>query len=652
MFNNHYIKLNHIILFCFIFLLYYTKVNAQGDTCESALTLTNVSHFSSAPDAFNNFNAKVTLYNSPSCWKYDGNEVWFKFTAIGSDVDITITGKTDSIGSGTLLNPEIAFYNLVNPCDFTTPFKSKCAIQTDKKNIVSLYEGGLIVGRVYYIQVNGSNQGTFKIDINNYTPPPSPGSDCITASTLTTSFDPVNIPDFSGGAGNDNMEAAGTCINPYGDYLSAEKNTVWYKWICKTSGTLTFTLTPADSTDDIDFVLFKLPDGQCSKKVLLRCDASGKPGPTGMNLTSKDTYEEGGIIPGQDNFVKYINMVEGETYALMIENFSSKKSVIINFGGTGTFKGPESMFSVNDTLVCDTASAFVFENKSTDANYYSWYFGADANIQTSIKKNPPPIKFSTYGEKTVLLKAATSATSKYFDISSKTIYVKQKPSFTVKNLSLCEGTSAELSPSIDRPGDIYSWSTGSLSKTISVNVPISHTKDNIQTDKYTLQLTDQYGCVDTASIFIKGVFSITDTLINDGSSITLTAGNYGNGYTYKWSTGETTSSISVKAPGDYTISVTNDSTGCVTTSRWHIFTITNVITPNGDGKNDKFIIKNVQADSHRKLIIFDRWGKKVYETSNYQNDWEAKNNPAGTYFYVLELPDGRSTKGFITVIKD
>lgn len=73
--------------------------------------------------------------------------------------------------------------------------------------------------------------------------------------------------------------------------------------------------------------------------------------------------------------------------------------------------------------------------------------------------------------------------------------------------------------------------------------------------------------------------------------------------------------------------------------------IPNIFTPNGDGKNDYFEIGyknghpindlNVYFLSH-KLVIFNRWGRIVYESTNYQNDWDGGNLPDGTYFYVLD----------------
>ena len=70
--------------------------------------------------------------------------------------------------------------------------------------------------------------------------------------------------------------------------------------------------------------------------------------------------------------------------------------------------------------------------------------------------------------------------------------------------------------------------------------------------------------------------------------------------------------------------------------------VPNVITPNGDGHNDVFIIENLIRDCD--LAIFDRWGNLVFHSSDYDNSWDGKKADgtqldSGTYWYVLQFPD-------------
>ena len=85
--------------------------------------------------------------------------------------------------------------------------------------------------------------------------------------------------------------------------------------------------------------------------------------------------------------------------------------------------------------------------------------------------------------------------------------------------------------------------------------------------------------------------------------------------------------------------------------------IPNAFSPDGDGINDKWTVRGDLNKNYpnNKIVVFNRWGIKVYGTSGYQNDWDgtynnmstssSSNLPVGTYFYVLDLNgDGSSVK--------
>ena len=73
-------------------------------------------------------------------------------------------------------------------------------------------------------------------------------------------------------------------------------------------------------------------------------------------------------------------------------------------------------------------------------------------------------------------------------------------------------------------------------------------------------------------------------------------------------------------------------------------------SPNGDGINDYFEILDAEQYPNAKLTVYNRWGTEVYHSDHYSNNWDghATNTifgsgvlPAGTYFYILELGNGR-----------
>jgi len=75
-----------------------------------------------------------------------------------------------------------------------------------------------------------------------------------------------------------------------------------------------------------------------------------------------------------------------------------------------------------------------------------------------------------------------------------------------------------------------------------------------------------------------------------------------------------------------------------------------MLTPNGDGKNDFLVFKEIALSPNNQLEIYNRWGRAVYKVQNYTNSFAGKANvngvvkknttlPAGLYFYVIDLFD-------------
>jgi gliding motility-associated-like protein len=126
----------------------------------------------------------------------------------------------------------------------------------------------------------------------------------------------------------------------------------------------------------------------------------------------------------------------------------------------------------------------------------------------------------------------------------------------------------------------------------------------------------------------------------------------------------------------YTISLTVKSfQGCDTTilmtlpvAEAKLF-IPNVFTPNGDNINDYFVIAKendggsssgsnyipINLEYMRlELVVLDRWGRKVFSSENYKNNWDGGNLPESTYYYRLNTFGyfkDESYKGAVTILK-
>lgn len=84
----------------------------------------------------------------------------------------------------------------------------------------------------------------------------------------------------------------------------------------------------------------------------------------------------------------------------------------------------------------------------------------------------------------------------------------------------------------------------------------------------------------------------------------------------------------------------------------------NILSPNGDGENDTWIIDGILNFTENEVTVFDRAGRIVFFTKNYQNEWTG--NAAGvpltqdTYYYIIKLKNGDQfgfKKGFVTIVR-
>ena len=82
----------------------------------------------------------------------------------------------------------------------------------------------------------------------------------------------------------------------------------------------------------------------------------------------------------------------------------------------------------------------------------------------------------------------------------------------------------------------------------------------------------------------------------------------------------------------------------------YFINIPNVITPNNDGFNDIFEIDFNYSSID--LEIYNRWGKKIYQRENYQNDWETDDLNDGVYYYKVLIPEiNKSVKGWVQILR-
>ena len=133
-----------------------------------------------------------------------------------------------------------------------------------------------------------------------------------------------------------------------------------------------------------------------------------------------------------------------------------------------------------------------------------------------------------------------------------------------------------------------------------------------------------------------------DTTLCDGETIILNP-NMPNAI-YTWQDSSHTSTYTVTKPGIYWLRAYFPDYGITTSDTIEIIkcnsiNIPNAFTPNADGKNDVFKIETIKEIIDFKLIIYNRWGELIYESTDINKGWDGtykgKTVPQGVYVYIL-----------------
>ncbi len=217
---------------------------------------------------------------------------------------------------------------------------------------------------------------------------------------------------------------------------------------------------------------------------------------------------------------------------------------------------------------------------------------------------------------------------------------------------VCIGQTLTLRPRLVQAGVRYRWQDGSTAATLTINQP----------GLYWVEGTNALGCSQRDSL---RVYYLTPPTIHLGQDTALCQNSEKAfvldatlpGVRYRWSDGSTNATFTPPQSGTYWVTVSTAFCSATDTIRLQIYDcrqavfVPNIITPNGDGKNDELKIIGLDQGTW-VLNIYNRWGKEVYQASDYQHSWNAANLPGGVYFYRLrEIKTGQQVKGWIDVIR-
>lgn len=189
--------------------------------------------------------------------------------------------------------------------------------------------------------------------------------------------------------------------------------------------------------------------------------------------------------------------------------------------------------------------------------------------------------------------------------------------------------------------------------------------NGLDSGTYSVTIHDDFCTLDTTFTVAGGngpELTVSDTLQptegNSDGSFTVEANGGVSPWEYSIDNGLTFQSSNTfdnLPEGSYTVLVV-DSNGCTDTlevelvSEDEIF-LPSVFNPGSNVKSNAYFTVKGMVDP--SVVIFNRWGKKIYENSSYQNDWNGENYKDGTYYYIVtDKADGQDYKGFLELIRN
>lgn len=288
-----------------------------------------------------------------------------------------------------------------------------------------------------------------------------------------------------------------------------------------------------------------------------------------------------------------------------------------------------------DTAIC--LAPYPFTNLSQNADSYEWDFG-DGTTSTEVN---PVHEYSQPGTYDVSLYIENDALGCNDEIIY-TVVVFPYPNPQVLGDTICLGEEAEVIIEAYEPSSIYTWSPMDLVDTITGSTMFTSPSNSVT---FTLSEETETGCIgegtaDVLVILPPAASTGFDTTVVMGTVLTLPV-NYEDYLIFNWNPEEGLSCTDCSNPtvgpiteeAAYDLNIT-DIYGCIAvdlsyTIAVHPETFINMpttFTPNGDNTNDEIPVFGWGIKELKYYQIFNRWGEKVFETTDLNEGWDGTHN--------------------------
>ncbi|MFH0867557.1 MAG: gliding motility-associated C-terminal domain-containing protein, partial [Bacteroidota bacterium] len=297
---------------------------------------------------------------------------------------------------------------------------------------------------------------------------------------------------------------------------------------------------------------------------------------------------------------------------------------------------------INDTTICYGTSVLLSADAEGQVVWYNT-ITADSIISTG-SDYTTPIIFDTI---TYYLLTVDSGCSSGLVPVNVFIYTSSYPPVVSGNSPVCEGETIELyCDSAD--GETYSW-TGPGGFLSSAANPQIINASLLNSGNYSLIIYSD-SCTSPASTVAVQVIENPNIALPDSLMLfcvdegILLDASFPDG-SYQWQDFSANAFYYVQAGGLYWVTVnvgnckTTDSTQVYAEDCTPIIEMPNVFTPNSDGSNDLFLPMQYEFIIENKIMIFNRWGRLLYESDDVLSGWDGTHDGRecsdGVYFWIL-----------------
>lgn len=268
----------------------------------------------------------------------------------------------------------------------------------------------------------------------------------------------------------------------------------------------------------------------------------------------------------------------------------------------------------------------------------------------ALQQNPLPAVFTTTVPNTQVVYARVNDGDDCAGIIPVTLFVFVFPNIDLSDeqLYICPGTTVTVSaPS---GFEQYDWSNGQTGQLLAVTTPGS----------YTVTLSDINRCQRTKTYIVApsepAVFNGAEVRDFAGGTNTVVLDYSGIGdYAFSLSGSfQPSPQFDNVAPGIYDAFI-SDNNGCALAGPFEVVVMDypKFFTPNGDGVNDIWFIKNLNRFPDATVSIFDRYGKLLHWFPATGDGWDGRKSseplPSSDYWFLITFADGREVRGHFTL---